>query len=128
MNDFQFVQVPPPERARVHQIGETLGLCTGLRAERSDRQFRCNACRQMQPHGAWLVWVPDSVRPGDPGWSVEEAARLNYLNGHSSGWCFECAPKAPAAKLEPMIRAANPVAESTIAETLRKLMRKLSVR
>jgi hypothetical protein len=96
--EVRFEQVKPPQKARVDQIGETLGLCAGLRARRSDGQFRCGECLRMQAAGSWKVWVPDGVRKGDPSWSVEEAARLITFNGSATAWCLECAPKAKAGK------------------------------
>jgi hypothetical protein len=91
---LRFEQVPPPKEAPIQDIAETLGLCAGLRAERSSHQYRCSECHRMQPNGSWLVWVPDSVRRGDPAWSVTEACRTNAFNGTGSGWCLSCAPKA----------------------------------
>lgn len=93
MSHHQFREVAPPERAPVHQIAETLGLCDGLSAERAKSQFRCANCDQMQCAGSWQVWVPDGVRKADPLWSVTETARRRALNGSWSGWCFDCAPK-----------------------------------
>jgi hypothetical protein len=109
-NSVRMVQVPPPAKAPWHEIGETLGLCEGLRPERSDHQFRCAACHKMQPSGSWMVWVPDIVRRKDPDWSVTEAARLNAYNGHLSGWCISCAPKTPESKKPPENRAPNKAA------------------
>lgn len=89
-----FVQAPPPKKAPVQDIAETLGLCAGLRAERRSDQWRCANCSKMQPVNSWLVWVPDSVRCGDEEWAVVEECRRNAYNGHNSGWCLKCAPKA----------------------------------
>jgi hypothetical protein len=89
-----FEQVPPPKEVPWNEIGETLGLCKGLKPEKRQDQFRCCNCLKMQHSGSWLVWVPDSVMPGDPVWSIEEAARLNSHNGSHGGWCLACAPKA----------------------------------
>lgn len=86
----RWVEVPPPAKAPVDEIAALLGLCSGLRAERNS-QYRCASCSKMQPDGSWLIWVSDSVRRGDPAWSVTEAARRNAFNGHSSGWCLACA-------------------------------------
>lgn len=91
---FEMVPVPPPTRTPVHDIGETLGLCRGIRAERRHSQYRCESCNKMQPAGSWMAWVPDGMRRSDPVWSFEEAARQNAYNGSMSGWCLKCAPKA----------------------------------
>ena len=73
-----------------------VGLCPGLNAERSRHgSWRCSACMKMQRAGSWQVMVPDSVLPGDPGWSVTDAAKANRYNGTFSGWCVKCAPKEP---------------------------------
>lgn len=94
--EVRFEEVPPPENAPVHQIAETLGVANGLRAERAIRgQWRCGCCSKMQPDKSWQVWVPDSVRRGDPVWSVTEAARRGAYNGGWTAWCLSCAPKAP---------------------------------
>lgn len=91
-----FQHVPPPKEPPWHEIGETLGLCRGLRSEKSrNGQWRCAQCGQMQRAESWLIWVPDGVRKSDPAWSVTEAARVTAYNGHKSGWCLSCAPKAP---------------------------------
>lgn len=86
------------ERLRLHdrpyEIGEKRvepALCKGLKARRSNSSYRCSSCSQMQPAGALMVWVPDSVQRGDPAWSVTDACERNALNGHSSGWCVRCA-------------------------------------
>ena len=72
--------------------GESLGLVHGLKAEKSERGFRCHECRQMQRVGAWLVWVPNGLRKGDPAWAFEEACiYTGQMSG--SGWCLDCAPK-----------------------------------
>lgn len=78
---FEFAQVAPPAKAPVHPIAETLGLCDGLKAERSGGQYRCAACWEMQPVNAWQVWVPDGVQRHDPAWSVEESCRLALTTG-----------------------------------------------
>lgn len=97
---WKFEPVPPPAKAPVQELAESLGVCVGLRVEKSlGGQWRCACCSRMQPAGTWLVWVPDSVRRGDPSWSVTEAARVNAFNGHSSGWCLSCAPKTPRPEL-----------------------------
>lgn len=97
MMEFRFEPVPPPDHAPVDEIGETLGLCDGLRAKRGERMYRCAQCGVMQEPNAWQVWVPDRVRKNDPDWAVTEAARLNAFNGHFSAWCLSCAPKKPKA-------------------------------
>ena len=97
--NFELVEVPPPQKAPVQDIAETLGLVNGLRAHRSDDQFRCAECSKMQPNGSWMVWVPDGTGRSDPAWSVEERCRQNAWNGESSGWCLACAPKAPKASV-----------------------------
>lgn len=93
MNNPQvrFEIVPPPAQAPRSDIGETLGLPRGLRPERPRGQFRCASCEQMQRDPEWIVYVPDGVRIGDPGWSVTESARQNAYNGSGSGWCLTCA-------------------------------------
>ncbi len=93
--NFQFELVPPPARAPVDEIAETLGLHPGLRVERGiyGGGWRCCHCDIMQKPDAWLVWVPDSVRMGDPGWSVIDAGRRNAYNGSGGGWCLRCAQK-----------------------------------
>lgn len=104
MNDLskmRFIEVPPPAKAPVQDIAETLGLCAGLKAERSRSQYRCAACDKMQPGSTWLVWVPDSVMITDPVWSVIEAGRLNARNGSHSGWCLSCALKVSGKKPQP---------------------------
>lgn len=88
---FQMQIVPPPEKAPIQSLAAELGLCNGLQAEQRDSQSRCSCCAQMMPKGSWLVWVPDSIRRGDPSWAVTEAARENAFNGHWSGWCLDCA-------------------------------------
>lgn len=84
-------KVPPPATVPVDQVADTLGLCHGLRATRTDDQYRCACCREMRPPESWIVWVPDGVLKGDPEWSVTESSRRNAYNGHHSGWCLECA-------------------------------------
>jgi hypothetical protein len=87
-------EVPPPKEVPVQEQAHQLGLCAGLRVEeRAHGQWRCGQCGKMQPANSWQVWVPDSVRKGDPDWSISEAARLNAYNGESSAWCLDCAPK-----------------------------------
>lgn len=94
-DQFVFEQVPPPDKAPEQSEAKKLGLVTGLRAERSrNRPWRCGNCSTMQPGGSTQVWVPDSVRRGDPEWSVTEACRQNAWNGHHTAWCLKCAPKA----------------------------------
>jgi hypothetical protein len=73
----------------------------------------------MQPAGAMLVWVPDSVQMGDPLWSVIEQGRVNSFNGCGSGWCMSCAQrlcgkpsKKPAAKAHSVVKGAQRVAAS----------------
>lgn len=98
--EWRMEEVPPPREAPVQNEAEQLGLCRGLRAEKSRfGQWRCSCCHKMQREGDWQVWVPDSVMRGDPEWSVTEAARQNAWNGHLSAWCLKCAPKgSPATK------------------------------
>ena len=86
-----FEPVPPPKKAPVQDTAKNLNLVAGLRAEETDRQFRCAACRGMSRD--WRVWVPDGVLRSDPEWSVTESCRLNAYNGHRSAWCLDCAPK-----------------------------------
>lgn len=118
---LEFREVPPPKEAPWHEIGETLGLCKGLRPQRTDSQYRCAACSKMQPPGSWMVWVPDSVRRGDPAWSVIEAARLNAYNGHLSGWCITCAPKAEAPKVAASTNPATEPAPASWWDCIRSL-------
>lgn len=91
--NFRFEEVPPPSKARVDQIAESYGLCDGLRVEVRNDQYRCGNCSEMQPNKSPLIWVPDSVRMGDPVLSVVEACRRNAYNGSSGGWCLKCAKK-----------------------------------
>jgi hypothetical protein len=81
--------------------GEKLGLIRGLRAEQSRRRFRCTECGQYQRPGAWLVWIEDGLRKGDPDWAFEDS--VVYRGGHwrGSGWCLDCAPKRSTAKATP---------------------------
>jgi hypothetical protein len=89
-----FVEVPPPKEAPVFPGSAEAGVLTCLRVRlREDGQWRCAQCRAMQPTGSTLVEVPDSVRLGDPSWSVEEFARTGAYNGSGSGWCVRCARK-----------------------------------
>lgn len=95
MNDISmsFREVPPPKVAPLDTTAESLGLARGLKAEKSDHQYRCANCRRMQKNGSWLVWVSDSVRITDPLWSITETERTNAFNGCGSGWCLSCARK-----------------------------------
>lgn len=87
-----FQEVAPPEAAPVQDRAKELGLPDGLRVEAQRRhgQWRCSNCNGMQPSGD-KIWVPDSVRVGDPAWSVTEACRQNAYNGYHSAWCVPCA-------------------------------------
>lgn len=96
---FSFKEVPPPARAPVHQIAETLGLCAGLRVERAEGSFRCACCHLFEAPYEWMVWVPDSVRQGDHIAVVVEKARLNAFNGQESAWCIKCALSFKEGKL-----------------------------
>lgn len=90
----KFEQVPPPKEAPLNPTAEALGLCRGLKAEKSwCGPWRCCNCNRMQTADALLVWVSDGVRIGDPGWSIEENERRNAYNGHGGGWCLSCAKK-----------------------------------
>lgn len=95
----QLERVPPPDKAPVHQVAETLGLCDGLRVERKQRQYRCGCCYRMQQPGSWQVWVPDGTQLGDPAWSVTERAREFAYNGEWTAWCLQCALKLSPPKL-----------------------------
>lgn len=86
-----FSPVPPPSVAPVDTFAETLGLCSGLRAEIGNYQYRCACCDDMQRPGALKVWVPDGITKRDPAWSVTEAAREGAYNGSRSAWCLSCA-------------------------------------
>ncbi len=86
-----FKEVPPPAEAPVQQEAGQLGLPKGVRVEHGHRQWRCSCCSQMQPPNSLQAWIPDSVRRGDPAWSVTEACRVNAYNGSSSAWCIKCA-------------------------------------
>lgn len=116
--EFEFTAVPPPETAPIQQEAEELLLLPGLRAVRSRDTFRCGNYRhgRMQKPGSWLVWVPDSVQPGDPAWSVTEAARRNAYNGMLSGWCLDCAQRLSG------LRAASPI-DSIIGKPASKRLR-----
>lgn len=97
MSDGQWVthEVPPPKTVRVDPEAEALGLVPGLRVEKiyQGGQWRCAQCSKMQPGDAGAVSVPDTVRMGDPGWSVTESVRQNSFNGSGSYWCISCAKK-----------------------------------
>ena len=69
-----------------------LGLVQGLRTYISDG-CRCANCGRMQRPQSTMVWVPDSVRVGDPAWAVAEICKRERYNGNSSGWCMKCARK-----------------------------------
>jgi hypothetical protein len=94
---LEFVDVPPPVTIPANQLAVSLGLLHFLQPEKSDTQFRCAQCHTMQPGGSYLVWIPDSVRLGDPAWATAESCRQNWLNGHFTGWCVGCARKLGAA-------------------------------
>lgn len=83
----------PPAEVPVDEKARSLGLVDGLRAEESERPYRCDPCNQMQPAGSVIVWVPRGVLPSDPEWSIKETGRENAFNGHWSGWCLGCAKK-----------------------------------
>lgn len=100
-------QVPPPAIAPIDQSAEELLLVPGLRAERRSSQFRCASCDKMSPNGSWLVWVPDSVRKGDPAWSVSESCRQGAFNGSGSGWCLKCAQPFSAVTVPPLPQGAG---------------------
>lgn len=89
-------EVPPPDRAPIDQISETLGLVPGLKAKRSSGGWRCCECSTMQPDNAWEVWVPDGVRKSDAPAVITEHCRVNAYNGEFSAWCIKCAPKSGA--------------------------------
>lgn len=92
MMGWSFQEVPPPKAAPIQDRAKELGLLDGLQVEASRHgQWRCSNCNEMQPSGVDRVWVPDSVRAGDPAWSVTEACRVNAYNGHCSAWCMSCA-------------------------------------
>jgi hypothetical protein len=95
-------QTLPPAAAPIYPEAGALNINPALRAEVVDSLFRCASCNQWTPKGAWLVWVPDSARIGDPAWSIIELARTTAYNGCGSGWCLNCAQKlsspAPSVK------------------------------
>lgn len=104
MGSHIFVPVPPPEEAPVQATAESFGLVAGLSVrDNMGGGWRCSCCSKMQTADALLVMVPDSVRRGDSAESVTEACRINAWNGHHSGWCLDCAPKAPKPKLAPVV-------------------------
>lgn len=112
-----FVEVPPPAKVPVQGAAEALGLVPGLRAEKSrGGGWRCSNCHQMQPGGSWEVWVPDSVRHGDPESAITEACRRNAYNGHHSAWCLKCAPKVSRAERR---RAAVPTTREPADQKMR---------
>jgi hypothetical protein len=87
---FKTQMVPPPAEVPVDQIAETLGLLPGLRAEKDRSGGRCGNCHQFRTD-AWLIWVPDTASLSDSAQSISEQCRMNAFNGHSSGWCLQCA-------------------------------------
>lgn len=86
------INLVPPKAAPVDQIGETLGLCKGLRVDRADRPFRCHSCLTMEIRST-IVWVPDGLRIGDSQEVVVEICRQSAYNGCYSGWCLKCAQR-----------------------------------
>lgn len=87
----QFIEVPPPLKPQIQPLAVSLGLVTGLIAENNQSQFRCGSCNQYSPEKSVLVWVPDSIRRGDPSWAVSEECRRTAFNGSRTGWCLQCA-------------------------------------
>jgi hypothetical protein len=83
----------PPQEQSEDMHTSTLNLCEGLRAERSDRKFRCAVCREIQPAGSFIVYVPDGISPSDSHQTVTERIRATAYNYDKSGWCLSCAPK-----------------------------------
>lgn len=93
---IELEEVPPPKKAPIDQIAETMGLVNGLKVERNQfNPFRCASCGSFIKKGEWTVLVPYGVRYGDDAKDVEEAARLSAFNGHFTSWCLSCAPKKP---------------------------------
>lgn len=90
---YELIKVQPPNETTIDPIGETIGLCYGLKTERSMGQFRCAECNRMQPAGSLIVWIPHTVKSSDSEWSITEAARQNTYNGKFTSWCRSCAPK-----------------------------------
>lgn len=112
----QWVITPPPAKVSAQDAATALGLVPGLRVGDSPQQtqWRCDHCDEMQRADGVLVWVPDTVRVGDPAWAVTEACRLGQFNCHASGWCLRCARKLGANKPRPtatLRRAARRIKE-----------------
>lgn len=99
-------EVPPPDVVPIDATAEALGLCRGIKVEKSSSQFRCSNCNKMQPGGSLFAWVADGVKIGDYRWSIEENERLNAYNGHGSGWCLRCVQRLCGA---PKSRITRPV-------------------
>lgn len=99
-NTWQLVPVPPPTKAPVQDIAETLDLVDGLEVEKAGAGgWRCDNCSRYQTDpGAWQVWVPDSVMPHDRGDEVTEQCRSMAYNGEFSAWCLPCARKLGRSK------------------------------
>jgi hypothetical protein len=89
----EFVKVPPPDYLPYHDIARKLGVCSVLNVDFSREEWRCAACRKMQPAYSWLVWVEDNTKPGDSIEKIMVDARRGAFNGNKSGWCIDCAPK-----------------------------------
>jgi len=85
---------PPPRPVTPQRLSDddyAAYLTTlSIRAEVMDHEFRCGQCDRMQHAGVRMVWVPDSVRRGDPLWSVMATCRRQAWNGHFTAWCLRC--------------------------------------
>ena len=74
---------------------ELAAICIRIQEAKGEASRCCN-CHSMTDGP--LAWVEDSVRVGDPLWSVEDRQKQSAWNGHFSGWCLPCAFKLLANK------------------------------
>jgi hypothetical protein len=87
----RFTEVAPPDSAPVHSSAVKYGILDCLSVLEDADMFRCCQCGRMQPSGSPLVWVPDRIQLGDDLAIIKEIGRREAYNGHSSGWCLNCA-------------------------------------
>ena len=74
----------PPPVPTPDQCAEILGV----RSERHDSPYRCAECGRWQRANAWMFWIPDVIRSGDPAWAIQWQAR--QTNQGYSGQCLPC--------------------------------------
>jgi hypothetical protein len=53
-------------------------------------EWRCGECRQPQPIGSVVAWIPDGMSRSQSLGDLVVRCRREAWNGHTTAWCLPC--------------------------------------